>query len=135
MDPEIEELARAWHRANAADDEVEASALLLELGAAIRERDGPSVTPMLARLSAVLPATCPPPSPPCRAGPPARGRPPAGRRLLVLAGRFERTGDIQTVRQLWSSFEAALQWLDRYGAIATGTALSVSNQRGLSNQG
>jgi hypothetical protein len=54
MGDAIAELTTAWHVANVEGDEVEASALLLELSAAIKERDGPSATPMLDRVVAVL---------------------------------------------------------------------------------
>jgi glycogen debranching enzyme len=58
--------------------------------------------------------------------------------FLVLAGMyFERTGDIQIIRQLWPNFEAALQWLDRYGDRDGDGFIEyqASNERGLSNQG
>jgi hypothetical protein len=51
---EVARLAAAWHVANVEGDEVEASALLLELSAAIKERDGLQATPMIERLVAVL---------------------------------------------------------------------------------
>jgi glycogen debranching enzyme len=58
--------------------------------------------------------------------------------FLVLAGMyFERTGDVETIRQLWPSFEAAIQWMDRYGDRDGDGFIEYQarNERGLSNQG
>ena len=58
--------------------------------------------------------------------------------FLVLAGMyFDRTGDLQTIRQLWPSIEAALEWLDRYGDRDGDGFIEYQawNERGLSNQG
>jgi glycogen debranching enzyme len=58
--------------------------------------------------------------------------------FLVLAGMyFERTGDLETIRQLWPSFEAALEWIDRYGDHDGDGFIEYQarNERGLSNQG
>jgi glycogen debranching enzyme len=58
--------------------------------------------------------------------------------FLVLAGMYvERTGDLQTIRQLWPNFEAALQWMDRYGDRDGDGFIEYQarNERGLSNQG
>jgi glycogen debranching enzyme len=36
--------------------------------------------------------------------------------FVMLAGKyFERTGDLATIREIWPSIEAALEWCDRYG--------------------
>jgi len=36
--------------------------------------------------------------------------------FVMLAGEyFKRTGDLQTVRELWPNIEAALYWIDNYG--------------------
>jgi glycogen debranching enzyme len=36
--------------------------------------------------------------------------------FVMLAGEYlERTGDVETVRQLWPHIEAALNWIERYG--------------------
>ena len=36
--------------------------------------------------------------------------------FVMLAGAyFERTGDLETVRELWANLKAALEWIERYG--------------------
>jgi glycogen debranching enzyme len=35
--------------------------------------------------------------------------------VLLLGEYFERTGDLETVNELWPSVEAALRWIDSYG--------------------
>jgi glycogen debranching enzyme len=35
--------------------------------------------------------------------------------VLLAARYFERSGDIETIRQLWPNIEAALSWIDTYG--------------------
>ena len=35
--------------------------------------------------------------------------------VLLAARYFERSGDIETIRQLWPHIEAALSWIDTYG--------------------
>src|SRR5262249_24513829 len=36
--------------------------------------------------------------------------------FVLLAGRYyERTGDMETVRELWPHVQAALTWIDTYG--------------------
>ncbi|MGH6914405.1 MAG: amylo-alpha-1,6-glucosidase, partial [Geminicoccales bacterium] len=58
--------------------------------------------------------------------------------FLMLGGMyFERTGDLETIRQLWPHFRAALEWIDRYGD-RDGDGFveyQARTQRGLSNQG
>ena len=37
---------------------------------------------------------------------------------IVLAGAyFKRTGDLETIKELWPNIEAALDWIDKYGDI------------------
>lgn len=58
--------------------------------------------------------------------------------FLVLAGRYyERTGDTALLNELWSSFEAALNWIDIYGD-ADGDGFveyERKNEAGLRQQG
>ena len=35
--------------------------------------------------------------------------------VLLAARYFERCGDVETIRALWSNIEAALRWIDQYG--------------------
>ena len=35
--------------------------------------------------------------------------------VLLAASYFERTGDLDFIRSIWSNIEAALDWMDRYG--------------------
>ena len=35
--------------------------------------------------------------------------------VLLLGEYFKRTGDLETVRELWPNVEAALHWIDTYG--------------------
>ena len=35
--------------------------------------------------------------------------------VMLMGEYFQRTGDLDTVRELWSNVEAALQWMDTYG--------------------
>lgn len=35
--------------------------------------------------------------------------------ILLAARYFERTGDVETLKGLWSNLEAALDWIDHYG--------------------
>jgi hypothetical protein len=51
MDPAIAELARAWH---SAENETEREAIILELAAAIKERDGPSLLSITEQIVTVL---------------------------------------------------------------------------------
>ena len=58
--------------------------------------------------------------------------------FVMLAGMyFERTGDLQTIRQLWPNIEAALGWIDRYGDLNGDgfVEYQARTERGLSNQG
>jgi glycogen debranching enzyme len=58
--------------------------------------------------------------------------------FVLLAGAyFDRTGDINTIVELWPAIEAALSWIDRYGD-ADGDGLVEyrrATEKGLANQG
>src|SRR5262249_39240546 len=58
--------------------------------------------------------------------------------FVMLAGAYlERTGDINTIVELWPSIEAALTWIDRYGD-ADGDGFVEyrrATEKGLANQG
>src|SRR5207344_1741839 len=58
--------------------------------------------------------------------------------FVMLAGLyFERTGDLETLRQLWPHIEAALQWIDGPGD-ADGDGFVEyyrATEQGLANQG
>jgi len=58
--------------------------------------------------------------------------------FVLLAGLYwERTGDLETLRRLWPSLCAALEWIDRYGD-ADGDGLIEYRRKsvnGLANQG
>ncbi len=58
--------------------------------------------------------------------------------FVLLAGAyFARTGDLETVTELWPAVEAALLWIDRYGD-ADGDGFVEyrrTTERGLANQG
>jgi glycogen debranching enzyme len=58
--------------------------------------------------------------------------------FVVLAGAYvQRTGDMETLRAIWSNVEAALAWIDSYGD-ADGDGLVEYNrhsEKGLVNQG
>ncbi|GIL41745.1 amylo-alpha-1,6-glucosidase [Rhodospirillales bacterium TMPK1] len=58
--------------------------------------------------------------------------------FIVLAGAYEqRTGDLNLIRELWPSIEAALGWMDRYGDIDGDQFLEYDRKsvNGLINQG
>jgi glycogen debranching enzyme len=58
--------------------------------------------------------------------------------FVVLAGLyFDRTGDLETVADLWPRIEAALQWIDRYGDRDGDGFVEYfrADKAGLSNQG
>jgi glycogen debranching enzyme len=58
--------------------------------------------------------------------------------FIVLAGAyFRRTGDLETIRELWPNIEAALEWIDRYGDIDGDMFIEYERKQksGLSNQG
>jgi glycogen debranching enzyme len=58
--------------------------------------------------------------------------------FVMLAGAYyERTGDVDFIKELWSSIEQALRWIDRYGDL-DGDGFVEYAQRssyGLANQG
>jgi glycogen debranching enzyme len=58
--------------------------------------------------------------------------------FVLLAGAYlDRTGDIETITELWPAIEAALSWIDRYGD-ADGDGFveySRATEQGLANQG
>src|SRR5262249_17088904 len=62
-----------------------------------------------------------------------------GTPLFVLpAGAYlERTGDIDTIVELWPSIEAALTWIDRYGDADGDGFIEYrrASEKGLANQG
>ena len=57
--------------------------------------------------------------------------------LLLLGEYFERTGDLQTVRDLWPNANAALAWIDTYGDADRDGFVEYAQKSsdGLSNQG
>lgn len=58
--------------------------------------------------------------------------------FVMLAGRyFERTGDLQTIADLWPQIEAALNWIDEYGDADNDGFVEYhrKNADGLVNQG
>lgn len=58
--------------------------------------------------------------------------------FVVLAGMyFERTGDLETITNLWQNIEAALNWIDRYGDRDGDGFVEYERQgpHGLGNQG
>jgi glycogen debranching enzyme len=58
--------------------------------------------------------------------------------FVCLAGTyFERTGDIDTVREIWPAIEKALDWIDRYGDRDGDGFIEYSRKQesGLGNQG
>lgn len=58
--------------------------------------------------------------------------------FVILAGRyFERTGDLETIKALWPSIEAALHWIDDYGDLdRDGFVEYIAREgAGLRNQG
>ncbi|QNM81985.1 amylo-alpha-1,6-glucosidase [Sphingomonas sabuli] len=58
--------------------------------------------------------------------------------FVLLAGRyFERTGDIETIRQIWPNIVAAIGWMDDYGDEDGDGFIEYSRmtEQGLSNQG
>src|SRR5690606_38429160 len=57
--------------------------------------------------------------------------------ILLAELYYERTGDLETVRQLWPNVEAALSWIDRYGDIDGDGLVEYARKEaaGLLNQG
>lgn len=58
--------------------------------------------------------------------------------FVVLAGMYyERTGDIDLVKELWPNIEAALNWMDKYGDLDGDGFLEYrkKSEKGLTNQG
>jgi glycogen debranching enzyme len=57
--------------------------------------------------------------------------------VLLLGEYFNRTGDLETVRELWPNVEAALRWIDTYGDIDGDGFVEYQrkNADGLINQG
>jgi glycogen debranching enzyme len=58
--------------------------------------------------------------------------------FIMLAGAYyERTGDLQTCKELWPSIEAALQWIDEYGDLDGDGFVEYQHKahNGLTNQG
>jgi glycogen debranching enzyme len=58
--------------------------------------------------------------------------------FVVLAGAyFERTGDLNFVRNIWPNIDAALEWIDRYGDVDADGFVEYSRQskEGLVQQG
>ena len=58
--------------------------------------------------------------------------------FVLLAGRyFRRTGDIETIRELWPNIQAALSWIDDYGDVDGDGFVEYARmaESGLGNQG
>jgi glycogen debranching enzyme len=57
--------------------------------------------------------------------------------VLLLGEYFKRTGDLETVRELWPNVETALRWIDTYGDPDGDGFVEYHRQdgRGLINQG
>ena len=58
--------------------------------------------------------------------------------FVMLAGAYlERTGDLETIGQLWSHIRAALEWIERYGDRDGDGFVEYArqNDKGLVNQG
>lgn len=58
--------------------------------------------------------------------------------FVLLAGEyFKRTGDVDTIRELWPNVEAALHWIDAYGDVDGDGFVEYQrkNPNGLVNQG
>ena len=58
--------------------------------------------------------------------------------FVLLAGEYtQRTGDIETIRQLWPNIQAAIKWIDDHSATDHSGFLrhSRNNSDGLANQG
>jgi glycogen debranching enzyme len=58
--------------------------------------------------------------------------------FIILAGAyFRRTGDLETIKELWPNIEDALEWIDRYGDIDGDMFIEYERKKksGLSNQG
>ncbi|MBX9850440.1 MAG: amylo-alpha-1,6-glucosidase [Cytophagaceae bacterium] len=58
--------------------------------------------------------------------------------FVALAGAYyERTGDIETIRDIWPNIEMALEWMDKYGDIDGDGFLEYAkkSEKGLVNQG
>lgn len=58
--------------------------------------------------------------------------------FIVLAGRYyQRTGDLDFIRELWPALEAALRWIDEYGDIDGDGFVEYrrKNERGILQQG
>lgn len=57
---------------------------------------------------------------------------------IVLAGAyFKRTGDLETIKELWPNIESALRWIDKYGDIDGDLFIEYVRKEnsGLNNQG
>jgi glycogen debranching enzyme len=58
--------------------------------------------------------------------------------FICLAGAyFDRTGDIETIREIWPNIELALEWIDKYGDLDGDGFIEYSRKQasGLGNQG
>lgn len=57
--------------------------------------------------------------------------------VLLAARYFERTGDLATIRDIWSNLQAALDWMDLYGDEDGDGFIEYARMtdKGLSNQG
>ncbi|MBT0811737.1 amylo-alpha-1,6-glucosidase [Litoribacter ruber] len=58
--------------------------------------------------------------------------------FVMLAGAYySRTGDLQTIRSIWSNIEAALEWVDKYGDLDGDGFVEYKHKakNGLTNQG
>src|SRR5690606_35912205 len=58
--------------------------------------------------------------------------------FVLLAGLYhERTGDLETIRELWPNIEAALDWIDTYGDLDGDGLVEYARKdaAGLLNQG
>lgn len=58
--------------------------------------------------------------------------------FVVLAGAYlERTGDIETIRNIWPNIEKALYWIDHYGDVNGDgfVEYKTKSSKGLTNQG
>ncbi len=57
--------------------------------------------------------------------------------VMLAAQYFERTGDLDTIREIWPNILAALNWIDTYGDVDGDGFVEYARQteKGLSNQG
>lgn len=57
--------------------------------------------------------------------------------VLLAARYYDRTGDLDTIRNIWPNIRAALQWMDSYGDVDGDGFLEYARmtEKGLTNQG